>query len=380
MDKNILITGGAGFIGSRLVNKLFMDGYKVRVIDNFNNQIHGKDYKNSQLYKSIINKCEIINADVSDYSIYESALKDIDIIFHLAAETGTGQSMYELTKYFQTNSLGFATMLQAIMNINNKVQKIILASSRAVYGEGKYVCMTHGIQMPSSRSFDDMNKGDFRTKCIHCDLEITPIPTDEESSLDPLSFYALTKKNQEEMLQLFSKTNGINHVIFRFQNVYGPGQSLKNPYTGIISIFSNLIKNNRKIEIYEDGKESRDFVFIDDIINILQLSVNNTKDINQVINIGSGVLTSVNEIANKLLVLLESKTQIYITGSFRKGDIKCNYSDNTKLISIYGDFPFTTIDAGLKSFTDWVKTQKTESSLYHDSINELSIRGLYVKK
>ncbi|MDY0277601.1 MAG: NAD-dependent epimerase/dehydratase family protein [Acholeplasma sp.] len=380
MDKSILITGGAGFIGAHLVNKLFNKGYKIKIIDNFNCQIHGDDYKKSHLYKMIEGKCEIIKADICDYSVYGPALKDVEQIFHLAAETGTGQSMYELNSYFQTNVLGFATLLQALQNFNNKVKKIVLASSRAVYGEGKYYCENHGIQFPLTRSYDDMKKGDFSIKCTHCGKEMKALPTDENSDLNPLSFYALTKKNQEEMLKLYSDNTGIDYVIFRFQNVYGPGQSLKNPYTGIISIFSNLVRNNKSIEIYEDGNESRDFVFIDDLIKILELSIVSKRDLKQIINIGSGTSTSVMDIARSISNHLRSTSNYEITGSFRKGDIRSNYSDNKKLLSTYGNLMFTSIDSGLKIFTQWVISQKIEDSLYKKSIDELAKRGLYVKK
>ena len=265
MDRKILITGGAGFIGSNLALELNNRGYSVTVIDNLSEQVHKKG-KESTLYLSIKGKVNFINGDVRKKGDWEKALRGQDIVVHLAAETGTGQSMYEISRYVEVNIQGTAHLLHFLSNNNHSIKKVIVASSRAVYGEGKYFCEEHFIVYPEIRKEVDLISGRFECTCPVCGREVKLQATDELSKLHPTSVYGITKHNQEQMVLTVCSALGIPAIAYRYQNVYGPGQSLCNPYTGILSIFSTQIKNNNQINIFEDGRESRDFVYIDDVV------------------------------------------------------------------------------------------------------------------
>src|SRR5690606_20496548 len=260
MNKKVLITGGAGFIGSNLAFQLVNKGYQVRVMDNLSEQIHGA---HSELLESIIDKVEFIRGDVRKEEDWQQALEGQEILVHLAAETGTGQSMYEVQKYVDVNINGTAIFLDYLVNQKHKIEKVVVASSRAIYGEGKYECREHGVMYPKERKEADLLKGEFEPKCPICNKELILKATDEDSKIHPSSLYGITKQNQEQMVLNICGSIGIPAVAFRYQNVYGPGQSLKNPYTGILSIFSTQMKNGNDLNIFEDGEESRDFVFID---------------------------------------------------------------------------------------------------------------------
>ena len=242
--KKALITGGAGFIGSNLALKLIEKGYQVTVLDNLNQQIHGEDPNKSYTYNLIKDKVNLIKGNVNDRNSWDKALTDdIELVVHLAAETGTGQSMYEVEKYVDSNIKGTSILLDKLVNEKNNVKKVIVASSRAIYGEGKFNCKNHGVVYPEARVDEDMQKGDFSVKCPICHESVEMMLTDENSLSHPTSVYGYTKKVQEELSILVGKSINVPVVAFRFQNVYGPGQSLKNPYTGILSIFSTQIKN-----------------------------------------------------------------------------------------------------------------------------------------
>lgn len=373
----VLVTGGAGFIGSNLTLKLIDKGYQVVVLDNLNEQIHGEDYANSYSYKLIADKCEFIQGNVTNYSIWKRTLKDVDVVIHLAAETGTGQSMYEIDKYISVNIGGTAKMLEAITNENNKVKKVIVASSRSVYGEGKYSCKRHGVVYPIARTDENMIRGDFEVKCPICGLNVDLLPTDELSKLHPTSVYGHSKQSQEELCMIVGKSIGVPVVAFRFQNVYGPGQSLKNPYTGILSIFSTRIKNGNEINIFEDGLETRDFVYIEDVTDAIILGIEEDKANYQSFNVGSGEKTDVITVAEILKAKYDSDVKINVTGNYRLGDIRHNIGDLTKIKTCLGYAPNYNFRRGISEFVDWVEGQSIESDNYEKSINEMKSKGLY---
>ena len=376
--KKALITGGAGFIGSRLSLKLIDLGYEVVVLDNLNEQIHGKDINKSYTYNLIKDKVKFIKGNVNDRSIWDKALTDdIDLVIHLAAETGTGQSMYEVEKYVNANIGGTAILLDKLVNDKLNVKKVIVASSRAIYGEGKFECKKDGIVYPLSRIDEDMQKGDFNVKCPICGDNVSMLLTDEESLSHPTSVYGYTKKVQEELSILVAKSINIPVVAFRFQNVYGPGQSLKNPYTGILSIFSTQIKNNNDINIFEDGKETRDFVYIDDVCDAIILSIDNDKANYEVFNVGSGEKLDVLTIANILKEKYKSNVNIKVSGNYRVGDIKDNQADLTKISNLLGYTPKVKFREGISNFVDWVENQEIEEDNYKKSIDEMKEKGLY---
>ncbi len=375
--KNILVTGGAGFIGSNLVLKLLDKGYYITVLDNLSPQIHGKNPETeSSLFKSIKDKVKFIKGSVTDRENWEKALSNQDAIIHLAAETGTGQSMYQVHKYVDVNINGTALMLDVLVNGDYKIKKVIIASSRAIYGEGKYRSKELGIVFPPHRAEEDLNKGDFEVKYPNSS-DLTLVATDEESKIHPSSVYGITKQNQEQMIMTVCPTLGIAAVAFRYQNVYGPGQSLKNPYTGILSIFSTQIKNGNGINIFEDGKESRDFVYIDDVVDATILGLEKEEANNQIFNVGTGTPTDVYTVAKQLIKNYRIEVPITISGNYRLGDIRHNFADITKISSMLNFVPKISFKQGLEKFTNWVNSQEIQEDYYQKSIEEMKAKGLY---
>ena len=375
--KNVLITGGAGFIGSNLALKLIEKGYQVTVLDNLSPQIHGDNpTETSPLYLSIKDKVKFIHGTVTSKSDWEEALKGQDAIVHYAAETGTGQSMYEVEKYVDVNINGTALMLNLLVNGSYNVKKVVVASSRSIYGEGKYISKELGAVYPTQRESIHMDQGDFEVKYPNSSA-LTLVGTDEESKIHPSSVYGITKQNQEQMVLTVCPTVGIAGVAFRYQNVYGPGQSLKNPYTGILSIFSTQIKNGNNINIFEDGLESRDFVYIDDVVDATILGIEKEEANNQVFNVGTGVATNVLTVANELVKNYGVDVSINVSGNYRLGDIRHNYADLTKINKLLGFSPKISFEAGLKCFAEWVNTQEVHEDKYQKSIDEMKAKGLY---
>lgn len=377
--KNILITGGAGFIGSSLAIALFKKKYTITVLDNLSQQIHGDNpQENSFLFSRIKDKVKFIHGSVTTKSDLEKAIVNQDVIVHLAAETGTGQSMYQIQKYTDVNIGGTALMLDLLANSEHNVKKVVIASSRSIYGEGKYWSKElNKVVYPNHRKDDFMNKSDFEVKYEGNTGQLELMPTDEGSKIHPSSVYGITKQNQEQMVMTVCPTIGIAPVAFRYQNVYGPGQSLKNPYTGILSIFSTLIRNGKDINIFEDGKESRDFVFIEDVVSATILGIENNKANNNVFNVGSGIPTSVIEVANELIENYGVDTTIKISGNYRLGDIRHNYADLKKIKSHLGFEPSYDFKKGIKKFANWVLTQEITESSFENSIQEMKDKGLF---
>lgn len=377
MNKNILITGGAGFIGSSLTLTLVEKGYSVTILDNLSKQIHGENPNDSELFNRVKDKANFIKGDVTNKKDWLKALKGQDVVVHLAAETGTGQSMYEIEKYVDVNVKGTGIFLDILANDENHgIKKIIIASSRSIYGEGKYECVEHGIVYPKERQEKDMLQGDFAVKCPICNIDASLRATDEGSKAHPSSIYGLTKLAQEEMCLIVGKSLNIPVVAFRYQNVYGPGQSLSNPYTGILSIFSTRIKNNNSINIFEDGEESRDFVYIQDVVDATVLGIEKSEANYSVYNVGSGVKTTVLEVVKHLMKCYESNVNYAISGNFRFGDIRDNYADLSKITADLGFRAKVSFETGIKLFCDWVSSQKINEDSYTSSFEEMKNKGL----
>lgn len=379
MEK-ILITGGAGFIGSNLALALIKRGHQVTVLDNLSEQIHGKNpEKTSPLYLSIKDKVQFIKGTVACRETLQKAIANNTVIVHLAAETGTGQSMYEIQHYTDVNIGATALLLDILTNEKHSVKKVVVASSRAIYGEGKYYNKTKNTFVyPLQRTDNDMQKGDFEVKDPqnHSDV-LELVATTEDAIIHPTSVYGITKQVQEQLVMTVCPTIGIAGVAFRYQNVYGPGQSLKNPYTGILSIFSTQIKNGNGINIFEDGKETRDFVFISDVVDATVLGIEKETANNQVFNVGTGVATDVITVATELSNNYGIQVPITISGNYRLGDIRHNYADITKAKQLLGFEPKISFKEGLKQFTNWVNTQEIEEDKYQQSIDEMKAKGLY---
>jgi dTDP-L-rhamnose 4-epimerase len=375
---NVLITGGCGFIGSNLAYKLISEGYKVTVLDILTEQIHGVNpVETSPLYQSIKDYVNFIKGDVNSSVDLGKALNDIDYIIHLAAETGTGQSMYEIKKYVDTNIGGTANLLEILANTKHHVKRLVVAESRAIYGEGKYNCTKCGNVYPLERKDIDMQNGDFECHCPICGACVQPMATTEDSTIHPSSVYGITKQVQGQLVHLICKSIGIESVSLRYQNVYGPGQSLSNPYTGILSIFSTRIKNGNDINVFEDGKESRDFVYIDDVVDATILAMKIQGANGHTFNIGTGVATDVLTVANALCEKYNISVPIIVSGNYRLGDIRHNYADITAARTILGFEPKWKFSDGIQRFVNWVNQQKVQIDNYDVSIAEMKEKGLY---
>jgi dTDP-L-rhamnose 4-epimerase len=370
----ILITGGAGFIGTHLSKRLLQEGFEVRIFDSFSSQVHAS---NKTLHKDIANHVDLIVGDVRDSNSFKEALAGQEVVVHLAAETGTGQSMYEVERYESANIQGTAILFDHLVNnANRTVDKVVVASSRSIYGEGKYQCNDHGFVYPGVRKQEDLLNGKFEPTCPICDEECSLVATDEESNLHPTSFYGLTKQVQEQMTLMFARTMGISGFALRYQNVYGPGQSLNNPYTGILAIFANQARENKPINIFEDGKESRDFVYIEDVIDATLGCIKHTENVIDSLNVGSGESTTVLEVAKEIVEFFKSESEITITGNFRNGDIRHNVASLDKIKKLLNYDPKWHFKDGISQFLNWAEGQKVENNGYETSLRELREKGL----
>lgn len=373
--KSMLITGGAGFIGTHLVERALMAGYAVRILDNLSPQIHGPEASYAPR-----EGVDFRRGDVTRRADLEDALDGIDTIVHLAAETGTGQSMYEIARYYDVNVQGTALILDILANRANTVRKIVLASSRSVYGEGAYLCFSCAPEgarrFPASRSAQALAAHQWEPNCPVCGGDLTLTATREDDALAPASIYAATKLAQEEMIRVACGAAGIAYAILRFQNVFGEGQSLSNPYTGILSILSTRIRLGLPLPIFEDGNETRDFVHVGDVAAAILASVESDRVAGAVINVGMGRASSIMEVAQLLCTLMQSSVQPHITAQYRIGDIRHNFADITKLHEITGYCPAISLDEGMQRFCDWVKTQPIPQDQLDKANAELKARNL----
>ncbi len=371
---NVLITGGAGFIGTHLTRHLLEAGHEITVLDNFSPQIHAG---RTELAPDLRAHVRLIVGDISDASLLGSALAEAECVVHLAAETGTGQSMYEVSRYERTNLAGTALIYDCLTKARaRKVQRMVVASSRAIYGEGAYRCEVHGTVYPLPRSSEEKQASLFDPVCPICGAACTTAPTPESAPLRPTSFYGLTKQVQEQTVLLFGKVLGIPSLALRYQNVYGPGQSLDNPYTGILAIFSNLARTGKPIQIFEDGLESRDFVYVEDVVRATAAGLSPDAKGCEAINIGSNERTSVMTVATEINAFFGSASEIKVTGAFREGDIRHGMADLSKAQNLLGYQPMWKFADGLRRFLDWTTTNELSEDHYEQSLNEMKERGL----
>lgn len=375
----VLITGGAGFIGSRTAERLAQAGHRVIVLDNLSKQIHGDDPQKSPTYVRARAASEMVHGDVLDRDLVFKLVLDCDAILHLAAETGTGQSMYDVTKYCDVNVMGTAVLLDALAQPDRRPKRIVVASSRSVYGEGSYLCAVHGTQHPAERDSVALQAGQFDPVCEACGRVMTPAPTTESAPVLPASLYAVTKLAQEQMIHSVGRAMGISTIALRYQNVYGAGQSLRNPYTGILSIFSREMLAGRPVEIFEDGEESRDFVHVDDVAEANVLALTSDVKTPLTVNIGTGLGTSVNSLVQSLSANLAFDGLVQISGRFRSGDIRHNLADISSAQMVLGWAPQVAFKHGLDDFCRWVREtldDPKEDSSYRASLVELEGRGM----
>jgi dTDP-L-rhamnose 4-epimerase len=372
---HVLVTGGAGFIGRHLVPALVADHHTVRVLDNLSAQIHGS----SARVPFELSEAEVIVGDIRDADVVTEALAGADAIVHLAAETGVGQSMYELEHYVDVNDHGTAWLLASLIQRRQTV-RVVLASSRAVYGEGLYNCARCGVVSPRPRVPDALHRAQWDPVCPNCTGTLVPVATREDAPLHPGSIYAATKLAQEHLSQIVANAYGLSVVILRFFNVYGPGQSLSNPYTGILSTFYARARSGKAIEVFEDGRESRDFVYVDDVVRAIRRSLLLSVDPGQaqVINVGTGTAISIAELAHATRQAGSWDVPIRVTGAYRVGDVRHAYADTERCKRLLGLDQPTPLHVGLRRWLAWADGSSTIDTT-DQATNQLIKQGLFYR-
>jgi len=375
MRKSILITGGAGFIGTHLARIAIDAGHDVRILDNLSPQIHG-DIPGFEAPPGV----EFLRGDITVRADLETALAGVDTIVHLAAETGTGQSMYEIDRYYRVNVQGTALLFDILANGDHAVSNIILSSSRSVYGEGAYVCHACAPEgrrcFPAARSPAQLAANQWTSRCPECGSAATPVATHEDDRLAPASIYAATKLAQEDLVRVGCGALGIAHAVLRFQNVFGEGQSLNNPYTGILSIFSTRIRLGLSLPIFEDGEETRDFIHVEDVARAVLRCVERPVETGVTMNVGTGKPAAIMDVARLLSRIMGSTIEPHVTGQYRVGDIRHNHADIGRLAQLMAFLPAVSIEAGMTRFCDWVRTQPIPQDLLDKANAELKTRNL----
>jgi dTDP-L-rhamnose 4-epimerase len=368
--KKVLVTGGAGFVGSHTVDALIRSGHEVVVYDNVTEQVH------SEGYPSYMNSAaEFVQGDVRDLSRLTKAVRNADVIFHLAAAVGVGQSMYQISDYIAVNTGGTANLLQAILDSHSQPEKLVVASSMSIYGEGEYLCADCGPMAPPVRDQEQLQTKQWEVSCPRCGNALSPVPTREEKALNCSSIYALSKKDQEEMCLLFGKTYQIPVVALRYFNIFGSRQALSNPYTGVVAIFASRLLNGKPPLIFEDGAQLRDFVSVHDIVAANLLAMENAGADGRAVNIGSGQPISIREIAVELGRMLGVELSLGITGKYRAGDIRHCFADISTAARVLGYQPKVQFAGGLGQLVEWLKGQDATDHVA-DAMQRLEIRGL----
>ena len=363
MAESVLITGGAGFIGSHLADELLSAGYRVRALDSLVEQVHGgaerPDYLNDDV--------ELITGDVRDAEVVRRAVTGVDAIVHLAARVGVGQSMYEPAEYAAANSVGTGILLEALLE--QPVRKLVVASSMSVYGEGAYE------PAPAvERSREQLERGEWEPRGPGGE-ELRPVPTPESKRPSLASVYALTKYDQERMGLLYGAAYGVPVVALRFFNVYGPRQALSNPYTGVLAIFAARLLNDRAPVVYEDGGQRRDFVHVTDVARACRLALERNGADGRAVNVGSGRSASVLEIAHELARGLGKEIDAELPGTFRAGDIRNCFADVSLARELLAFEANVALEAGLAELTEWLETQQTPDR-FDQAAAELAEKGL----
>jgi len=374
--QDILVTGGAGYIGSHLVDALVARDYRVTVLDNLEPQVH-----RSGTWPSYANpKAKYVKGDVRDRSVFEPLVLASQAVVHFGAAVSVGQSMYQIDRYVDVNTRGTALLLDILVNSKHKVEKVLVASSIGVYGEGGYACATHGAVAPTIRPEQQLATRDWEQHCPYCAAHVRSIPTPEDKALYRDNIYSMTKYHQEEMVLLIGKTYGIPSVAPRFFNVYGPRQSLSNPYAGVAAIWLSRLLNGKQPIVFEDGGQLRDFVSIHDVVDCLVLMLETPGADYLPVNVGSGQTITILEIATLLARLLGSSIEPQVTQSGRKFDIRHNTADITRAQQTLGFAPKVSLEAGFSELIEWARTTPDVAVDFFDkALQELKDKGLLVK-
>ena len=371
-QSSVLVTGGAGFIGTHVVKLLLEQGHSVRVFDSLVEQVHG----NTQP-EHLEQDVDFIQGDVRDRVSLAKALVNVEHVVHLAAEVGVGQSMYEISRYVDANTSGTGNLLDIVANDHTDVSRIVVASSMSVYGEGHYRCEEHGRVSPKLRPESQLADQRWEMRCTECGEEIEPIPTSEDKPLQPTSVYAISKMDQELLCLAVGGAYGIGTVALRYFNAYGPGQALSNPYTGVGAIFSSRLLNGRPPLAFEDGYQKRDFIHVRDVARATVLALDNPLADGEAINVGVGDPLTILEIGDLLATELSSSIRTEVTSKYRVGDIRHCYADTTKAEKLLGFKAEVPLQDGIGELIEWVRTQQAVDSV-DAAYAELGKRGLAI--
>jgi len=366
----VLVTGGAGFVGSHLVDALLARGDRVRVLDNLDPQAH-----EGGVARHLDDDAELIRGDLRDAAAVARALDGVELVFHQAGMVGNGQSMYEMRRYVEVNGAGTAVLLEEALRRRDTVRRVVAASSMVVYGEGAYRCTEHGAVAPRTRRREDLDRGSWEPRCPLCDAQVEAVPTREDQPLHPTSPYAISKRDCEELVITAGAAHGLETVALRYLNVYGPRQALSNPYTGVAAIFATRLLSGGRPLVFEDGMQRRDFVHVSDVVRANLLAAESAQAPGHAINVGTGVCITVLDMARRLAALLGRDVEPEVTGSFRAGDIRHCWAGVEAAQRLLGFAASADRDAELHRLAAWVQRQ-TPVDRTAAALAELSARGL----
>ena len=370
--RKVLVTGGAGFVGSHLVDALLARGDRVRILDNLDPQVHGPERRKPVWVPA---DAEFIQGDMRSADDVRRSLRGIDVVYHLAAAVGVGQSMYQVADYTAVNTLGTAHLLQALVDERGGVEKLVVASSMSIYGEGRYTRPDGREPLNTLRTADRLRDHEWEPRDVDGTV-LTPAATDEGKPLDPTSIYALTKADQEKMVLMMGAAYGIPSVALRFFNIYGPRQALSNPYTGVAAIFSSRLLNGQPPLVFEDGEQKRDFVSVHDIVQALLLSAEEEAAVGKAFNVGSGRAVTVLEVASTLAGVLGTEVEAQVVGKYRVGDIRHCFADISLAREVLGYEPRVTFEEGMQELVGWLQEQERPEDHVETHAAELAARGL----
>jgi dTDP-L-rhamnose 4-epimerase len=366
----VLVTGGAGFIGSHLVDRLLADGADVRILDSLDVQVH--DGRPEYLAR----EAELAVGDVRDRDAVDRALAGVDRVVHLAAAVGVGQSMYEIERYTSVNAVGAAVLLERLLEVRDRIEKVVVASSMSIYGEGLYRCPQEGVEVsPEPRPEAQLAARRWEVVCPSCGAELEPLPTPETKPLQPTSVYAVGKRDHEELTLAVGRAYGIPATALRFFNTYGPRQALSNPYTGVAAIFAARLLNGRPPVVFEDGRQSRDFVHVRDVAAAVRAALEPGGGDGAAINVATGAAVTVAQVAEALAGALGVELEPEIRNEFRAGDIRHCVGDATRARAMLEWTAETSFADGMRELADWLSAQSPVDRV-DEAAAALAERGL----
>ncbi|GAC1316529.1 MAG: SDR family NAD(P)-dependent oxidoreductase [Thermoleophilaceae bacterium] len=354
----MLVTGGAGFIGSHLVELLLEHGNEVRVLDSLDPLAHPSGRPPGHL----LVEADLVVGDVRDRGAVDAALDGVEEVFHLAGSVGNGESMVNVRRTVDANSVGTATLLEAILSRRDSVRRLVLASSMVVYGEGAYRCALHGRVSATPRSLEQLRSRDWEPRCPRCLAALAPVPVGEDEPLRPTSVYGITKRDQEELGLVLGRAYGLEVVALRYLNVYGPRQALANPYTGVAAIFAARLLAGRPPLVFEDGHQIRDLVHVADVVAATSAAMRTPEAAGLAINVSSGRRLEIGELAGRIGAALGSSIRPAMTGEFRVGDIRHCFADTARAERVLAFRPAVDLDVGIAALAEWVARQTVDES------------------